>query len=75
MQNTEEMLLQAVLGAQCEDGGWNLAGGQGDADMTGMALQALSFYYGKRTDVNAAVERGLAWISKNQLESGGHAGS
>ena len=71
MQNTEEMLLQAVLGAQCEDGGWNLAGGQGDADMTGMALQALSFYYGKRTDVNAAVERGLAWISKNQLESGG----
>ena len=39
--------------------------------MTGMALQALSFYYGKRTDVNAAVERGLAWISKNQLESGG----
>lgn len=71
VQNTEEMLLQAVLGAQCEDGGWNLAGGQGDADMTGMALQALSFYYGKRTDVNAAVERGLAWISKNQLESGG----
>lgn len=71
VQNTEEMLLQAVLVAQCEDGGWNLAGGQGDADMTGMALQALSFYYGKRTDVNAAVERGLAWISKNQLESGG----
>ena len=71
VQNREEMLLQAVLGAQCEDGGWNLAGGQGDADMTGMALQALSFYYGKRTDANAAVERGLAWISKNQLESGG----
>lgn len=49
----------------------DLAGGQGDADMTGMALQALSFYYGKRTDVNAAVERGLARISENQLKAAG----
>lgn len=43
MQNTEEMLLQAVLVAQCEDGGWNLAGGQGDADMTGMACRHFPF--------------------------------
>lgn len=73
VQTTEELLVQAVLEAQCPDGGWNLAGGQGDSDMTGMALQALSFYYGTRTDVTAAVNRALAWISENQQESGGFA--
>ena len=66
VQTTEELLVRAVLEAQCPDGGWNLAGGQGDSDMTGMALQALSFYYGTRTDVTAAVNRALAWISENQ---------
>lgn len=71
VQNSEEMLIREILAAQCTDGGWNLAGGQGDSDMTGMALQALSFYYGKRADVTASIDRGLAWISKNQLASGG----
>ena len=66
------------IGIDAQDvGGHNLfeylAGGQGDSDMTGMALQALSFYYGTRTDVTAAVNRALAWISENQQESGGFA--
>ena len=41
--------------------------------MTGMAMQALASYYNKDgyEDVTAAIDKGLAWIEKNQLSSGG----
>ena len=52
------------------DGIWQVVRENADHDRYGI-VRHFPFYYGKRTDVNAAVERGLAWISKNQLESGG----
>lgn len=72
-QNSEELLVKKVVGMQCQDGGWTMMGPTGDSDMTGMAMQALASYYNKDgyEDVTAAIDKGLAWIEKNQLSSGG----
>lgn len=72
-QNSEELLVKKVVGMQCQDGGWTLMGTTGDSDMTGMAMQALASYYNKDgyENVTAAIDKGLAWIEKNQLSSGG----
>lgn len=73
-QNSEELLVKKVVGMQCQDGGWTMMGETtGDSDMTGMAMQALASYYNKDEyeDVTAAIDKGLAWIEKNQLSSGG----
>ena len=72
-QNSEELLVKKVVGMQCQDGGWTLMGTTGDSDMTGMAMQALASYYNKDgyEDVTVAIDKGLAWIEKNQLSSGG----
>lgn len=72
-QNSEELLVKKVVGMQCQDGGWTLMGTTGDSDMTGMTMQALASYYNKDgyEDVTAAIDKGLAWIEKNQLSSGG----
>lgn len=72
-QNSEELMVQKIVEMQCADGGWTLMGTTGDSDMTGMAMQALASYYNKDgyEDVTAAIDKGLAWIEKNQLSSGG----
>lgn len=72
-QNSEELMVQKIVEMQCADGGWTLMGDTGDSDMTGMAMQALASYYNKDgyEYVTAAIDKGLAWIEKNQLSSGG----
>ena len=72
-QNAEKLMVQKIGEMQCADGGWTLMGTTGDSDMTGMAMQALASYYNKDgyEDVTAAIDKGLAWIEKNQLSSGG----
>lgn len=72
-QNSEELMVQKIVEMQCADGGWTLMGNTGDSDMTGMAMQALASYYNKDgyENVTAAIDKGLAWIEKNQLSSGG----
>lgn len=76
-QNSEELMVSKIVGMQCSDGGWTLMGKVGDSDMTGMALQALSSYYNKDgyDDVTKAIDKGLAWISKNQLSASGGFGT
>lgn len=72
-QTTEEGLVQYILDKEVWSGGWTLTGNIADADITGMAIQALSFYYGERTEVTEAIDRALEWLSKSQLASGGYA--
>lgn len=76
-QNSEELMVSKIVGMQCSDGGWTLMGDTGDSDMTGMALQALSSYYNKDgyDDVTKAIDKGLTWISKNQLSTSGGFGT
>ena len=70
-QTTEEGLIQYLLAGETTSGGWALSGDKPDADVTGMTIQALSAYYGKRDDVTGAIDRALLWLSESQMESGG----
>lgn len=80
-QSTREKLIQEILDAQLSDGGWNIADGSADTDLTAMAVTALAPYY-KKDDISAktgnevktAVDRALERLSEMQLENGGYSG-
>ena len=55
---------------QCADGGWTLMGDVSDVDMTAMALTALASYQ-EETDVKAAVDAALTYLSDAQQADGG----
>ena len=68
-QATREGYVEEILSRQNEDGGWSLAGGPSDVDLTAMALQALA----KDQDdaaVQEAVERALDWLAWEQEPDG-----
>ena len=82
---TREALIQCILDAQLEDGGWAFSGENADSDMTGMALTALAPYYVPETEtedgtkielteaqiaINEAVERGIECLSELQFANG-----
>lgn len=69
-QVTREGLVEEILSYQCSDGGWALMGDESDVDMTAMALTALAPYQ-EETDVKAAVEQALTWLSNAQQDDGG----
>ena len=57
-----------ILEKEISGGGWSLAG-SADADITGMALQALAKYQAQPA-VKEATDRALAWLSKTQNADG-----
>ena len=69
VQAPREGYVEEILSRQNEDGGWSLAGGTSDVDLTAMALQALAKYRGGAA-VSGAVERGLAWLAWAQEPDG-----
>lgn len=70
-QVTREKLIAYILDKQLADGGWALTGNNADADMTGMALQALAPYYSTNAEVKTAVDAALALLSAKQNDMGG----
>ena len=80
VQATREMYVAEILRRQTPDGGWNLTAGTlgapvgphetGDADLTGMALQALAKYQDDLA-VQEATERALQFLSEIQDATGG----
>ena len=77
-QATRQRYIERILSCQLEDGGWSLFGGTeaqteadrvSDADMTGMALQALSPYR-KDPAVAEAIEKALLALSQMQEADG-----
>ena len=70
IQATREMYINHILEKQTVDGGWALSGDYADADVTGMALQALSKYQ-DNSMVKSATEKALACLSDMQKENGG----
>lgn len=70
-QVTREGLLESILAAQLEDGGWALSGTTADPDMTAMAVQSLAPYYEKNERVKAAVDRAVETLSQMQMADGG----
>lgn len=72
-QTTRENLIAEILGKQLEDGGWALSGAESDADMTAMAILALSSYYQQNQQVKTALDKAFDTLSKMQTEDGGFA--
>ena len=68
---TREKLIQVILAAQLNDGGWDLSGTKADPDMTAMAIQALAPYYKTNETVKAAVDKALDVLSGLQQGDGG----
>ncbi len=63
IQATREMYINYILQNQLPEGGWTLGGTYPDANLTGMALQALSKY--KQSEkVRTAIEKALAISDK-----------
>lgn len=73
-QVTRDLLIDTILAAQKDDGGWNLSDSASfsDTDMTAMAIQALAPYYDSDPEVRAAVDRALAMLSNSQNGIGGY---
>ena len=69
---SREGLIREILDAQLDDGGWALSGGAADADMTGMALQALAPYYDSSEEVAKAVDRAVFTLSIMQNSDGSY---
>ena len=72
-QVSREGLIDYLLSVQCADGGWSLAGGDSDLDVTAMTLQALARYT-EDNRVSAAVQNALIYLSNAQAEDGGFVG-
>ena len=71
-QTTREKLIDEIINAQGKDGGWTFdVGNKSDADMTGMALQALAPYKDK-DEVKPCIEKALAFLSESQKDNGGY---
>jgi len=82
IQATREMYIAEILKRQTSDGGWSLTAGIngqignneiGDADITGIVLQALAKYR-DNSEVRTAIDRGLVFLSGIQDDSGGFSG-
>lgn len=67
---TREKLIDAILGAQLPDGGWDMMGKAADTDITAMAIQALAPYYDTNDAVKAAVDKALNALSAMQNDDG-----
>ena len=66
----QQRYIDEILSRQLDDGGWNLTGkggaGAADADLTGMALQALAKYQ-DQSAVKTATDEALACLSAMQI--------
>ncbi len=73
-QTTRELLINFILNREISGGGWALGEKPdvSDADVTSMAIQGLVPYYATNSKVKAAVDRGVAWLSKAQMADGGY---
>ncbi|MEG1427466.1 MAG: hypothetical protein RSC76_07230, partial [Oscillospiraceae bacterium] len=69
-QSTRENLIARILEKEISGGGWSLSG-KADADITAMAIQALVPYCATNSEVRAAVDRALVWLSSAQNSEGG----
>ena len=72
-QASREKYIDYILQRQNADGGWGMNGSISEADVTGMALQALAGYE-HQPAVKKAIERGVECLSARQEEHGSFSG-
>ncbi|MFC5529953.1 S-layer homology domain-containing protein [Cohnella yongneupensis] len=67
---TRDKLIKWLVDNRNADGGWSLAPGKSDVDVTGIVLTALAPYQ-DRADVRGIVDAALTWLSAAQRSTGG----
>ena len=67
---TREDIIQHILKEQKRNGGWAFGGTKADADMTAMAIYALTPYYASNAEVKSAVDKGLDILRKKVSTDG-----
>ena len=67
---TRDKLIKWLVDNRSAEGGWSLAPGKSDVDVTGIVLTALAPYQ-DRAEVKEAIDGALAWLSAAQLATGG----
>lgn len=67
---SRENMIEEILDAQTDEGGFGLSGGSPDVDITAMTLQALAPYYPGAPEVQGSVDRALGWLSAQQNDKG-----
>lgn len=72
-ESVRDAYVDFLLASESEGGGWSLAGGTAQTDITAMALQALAAYDGDDR-VSGAIDRALELLSQRQNERGGFGG-
>ena len=69
---TQNQLVEKILSMQKADGGWAITGNYGDADVTAMCIQALTYAdYGE--EAKKAIDAGVNFLSNKQLPNAGYA--
>lgn len=69
--STRELLIQDIMDAEIETGGWGFLEGEADVDLTAMAITALAPYAEDET-VATAIDAGVQYLSQMQGESGAY---
>lgn len=64
---TRQDMVQAIVSAQEPEGGFGLAAGDSDVDITAMALQALAPYASEHSDT---IDAALTWLSEQMTDDG-----
>lgn len=67
-------VAETLLSLRLADGGWALTGSVSDVDVTAMAIASLAPYYRSESEVKAAVDGALGFLSEKQLAGGGYSG-
>ncbi|MBO9599881.1 MAG: S-layer homology domain-containing protein [Cohnella sp.] len=67
---TRDKLIKWLVDNRGDEGGWSLAPGKSDVDVTGIVLTALAPYQ-DRAEVKEVTDAALAWLSSAQLPTGG----
>ncbi len=83
LESSREEIVNSLLSMQCSDGGFTLAGSEGDIDVTAMCLQSLAPTYlavknrddmilsqGTGEALEGAINDALVFLSTKQLSSG-----
>lgn len=70
--STREKMKDFILDRELPSGGWHLRTNNevADVDITAMAIQGLSPFYGKDKRVTRSVDKALKWLSAQQQSNG-----
>ena len=67
---TRDVLIDTLLDAYLDGGGWAIIGTEPDVDITSMVVAALAPYYEDNDEVHDKIDQAIKWLSNNQNDDG-----